>query len=249
MRWIFNTALMVALSLLLPLSARAFSDPHAYADAVDVGGGAGRWFTGSSADGYGCDVCHTGAVGADIAVSGLPLNGFSPGMSYEISVSWPVQIQHLALMAEFTDEQRHGAGALALPRPDALKPTELCGAELPGQVAAELHQADGGRNLVSVIDCGARALRFLWTAPPSAAGPLWFDLGFVTSNQDATPAGDGVTLVRRPLPAAGQALATRAVAHGCSASPGRTRGSMLSCLLLLGIGWCGHRRRAREAKS
>lgn len=250
MLWNFNTALVVASCLWLPLQARAFSDPHAYADAADVGGGAGRWFTGSSADGYGCDVCHTGGAGADLAISGLPLDGFVPGRAYEVSVSWPVQVQHLALMAEFTDELRHGAGTLALPRPDALKPAEFCGPELPGQVAAELHEADSGRNLVSVIDCGARTLRFSWTAPPSAASPLWFDLGFVTSNQDATPAGDGVTLVRRPLPAAGTALATRAVAHGCSALPGRARTPLCSCLLLLlGIGMRGRARRAREVRS
>jgi hypothetical protein len=34
-----------------PANTRAFSDPLAYTDPVDTGGGAGRWFTGSSADG------------------------------------------------------------------------------------------------------------------------------------------------------------------------------------------------------
>jgi hypothetical protein len=245
MKRIALTAMMVGGCLQLPLIARAFSDPQAYSDPVDVGGGAGRWFTGSSADGYGCDVCHSGAAGADLTISGLPLAGFALGKAYEVSLSWPVSAPHVALIAEFTDEQRHGAGTLELPRPDALKPDELCGADLAGQLAAGVHAADGGRQLVSVIDCGARKLRFQWTAPPTAAGPLWFNVGFVSSNQDGTPLGDGVTLVRRPLPVAGQTLPPRAIAQGCSASPVRQSG-WLATLLLLPLTAACLRRRLRR---
>jgi hypothetical protein len=237
--------MMVGVCLQFPLIARAFSDPQAYSDPVDLGGGAGRWFTGSSADGYGCDVCHSGAAGADLTISGLPIGGFALGKSYEITLSWPLSVPHLALMAEFSDEQRHGAGTLELPRPDALKPDELCGADLAGQLAAQIHDADGGRHLVSVIDCGARKLRFQWTAPPTAAGPIWFNVGFVSSNQDGTPLGDGVTLVRRPLPAAGHSLPARVIAQGCSTSPVRGTGWFALLLLLPPSAACLRRRLRR----
>jgi hypothetical protein len=237
--------MLVGVCLHIPMSVRAFSDPQAYEDPVDLGGGAGRWFTGSTVDGYGCDVCHTGAAGADLTITGLPITGFTPNKAYEVSLTWPVTAQHLALIAEFTDDKRKGAGAIALPRPETLKPDELCGADLAGELAATVHDADGGRHLVSVIDCGARKLRFQWTSPPTAVEPLWFNVGFVVSNQDATPGGDGVTLVRRPLPAAGQSLPVRTIAQGCSAAPVRTRNGFAMLLLLLPLSAACLRRRLR----
>ena len=48
---------MIACALVLASinEQRAFSDPTSYAAEVLTGGG-GRWFTGSSADGFGCEV-------------------------------------------------------------------------------------------------------------------------------------------------------------------------------------------------
>ncbi len=198
--------------------ARAFSDPIAYADPVDVGGGAGRWFTGSSADGFACNVCHTGQAGVDLVVSGLPVEGYVPGRGYEVSVTWPLFVKDLALIAEFTNEDRSGAGTLELPRADALKQPELCSAEEGGESPAAIHEAGDQRQLVSVVDCGAKLVRFRWTSPLMAASPIWFNLGFVVSNADATPAGDGVTLIARPLTSAGTPLEADEVATGCSAT-------------------------------
>jgi hypothetical protein len=203
------------------LSAHAFSDPFAYTEPPEAGGGGGRWFTGSSADGYGCDACHGGAPGADLAIAGLPLAGFAPGQAYEITITWPPTTPNLVLIAELTTEQRSGAGTLALPRPDALRPEEVCSGEEMGFPSSEIHQAELGRQLVSVIDCGARALRFLWTAPSLITGSAWLDVGFVRSNVDGDVTGDGVTMVRRAIPPANAGGAERRVAtSGCSASPG-----------------------------
>jgi hypothetical protein len=198
----------------------AFSDPVAYTDPVDVGGGAGRWFTGSPADGFACNVCHTGQAGVDLVVSGLPTDGYMPGRGYEVSVTWPPFVKDLALIAEFTNEDRSGAGTLELPRPDALKPAELCEVEQGGGSPAAIQTGDNQRQLVSVVDCGAKLVRFRWTAPLMAAGPIWFNAGFVVSNQDAAPTGDGVTLIARPLAPVGSPLGTDKVAQsGCSAVP------------------------------
>lgn len=205
--------------------ASAFSDPLAYMDPAEAGGGGGRWFTGSSADGYACDVCHSGGPTADLGASGLPLDGYMAGESYEVSLTWPPQVGSLALIAELTDEQRHGAGTLALPREDALGVDELCAPEEGAAPAAELHPADLERTLLSVVDCGAKLVRFQWTAPPGATGTVWFNVGFVSGDEDATPLGDGVTLVRRSLQPAGHSTGTRPIAQGCAIQPGTPRSS------------------------
>jgi hypothetical protein len=227
-------------------SAQAFSDPQAYEDPVDLGGGAGRWFTGSSADGYACNVCHTGSAGADLVVSGLPVEGYLPGHAYEVALTWPPYVVDLALIAEFTNEQRLGAGSLALPRPDALKPAELCAPDQGGGSPSEVHMAAGMRQLVSVVDCGAKTVRFQWTAPLQAAGTVWFNAGFVASNEDASAAGDGVTLVARPLPPAGQTLETRQVAQGCTSVTRNQAAHPLATVLLLTAACVRRRTRVRK---
>ncbi|HKU43700.1 MAG TPA: hypothetical protein VJR89_36325 [Polyangiales bacterium] len=243
------TLLACSALLLAPGSAHAFSDPLSYADEVGVGGGGGRWFTGSIADGFGCDVCHEGGNPVDLTIRGLPIDGFIPGTAYEITLSWPFGVENAALIAEFVDEQRHGAGTLALPRPDAMKPNELCSAEQGGVPPSELHPTEDGRTLLSLVDCGAQSLRFQWTAPLSAAGAIWFDVGFVASNEDTTPSGDGVTMVRRPVAAVRNELGTREIATGCAAagpSAGTLRRGTLVGLFGLALLCASRRRRRRE---
>jgi hypothetical protein len=241
--WLAGIVLTLACSL--PGAAHAFSDPQAYADPVDLGGGAGRWFTGSSADGFGCNVCHTGKAGENLLISGLPVDGYVPGRGYEVTLTWPPYVLDVALIAEFTNEQRLGVGALALPRPETLKPTERCAADQGGESPASLQEADGMRQLVSVVDCGAKLVRFQWTAPLAAAGPVWFNAGFVASNQDATPNGDGVTLVSRHLSIAGTPPETQQVAQGCAVVTRTGSRQPLVIVLLLALA-SAHRARRRE---
>jgi len=228
--------------------ARAYSSPDLYADSVLNGGGGGRWFTGSSADGFACDVCHAGGDGPELAISGLPLDGFMPGASYEVAIAWPAGAQ-LALVAEFTDEQKQGAGAIVLRDPDALQLYERCSmAEGEGAPPFGLHDAEGGRKLFTIIDCGAQSTRFRWTAPVVATGPVWFNLGFVAADEDASPDGDGVTLVETSLHAASSAMDARVLAQGCDAiAAGSRAGAAWWMLWLLGVGWLLRARCSREA--
>ena len=196
-------------------AARAFSDPNAYDEATDLGGGGGRWFTGSAADGYGCDVCHQGGTPAELSIEGLPTDGFEPGASYEIKLRWPAALEDLALVAEFTDETRQSAGAFALPRPEAYTEEELCGIDEGGAPATDIYPAQDGRTLISVVDCGAHLARFKWTAPSAATGTVWFNAGFVASDADATPVGDGVTMARRALSPVGAATTRTIATSGC----------------------------------
>lgn len=242
-----SAVLAVVIAAALPGSAHAFSAPTSYMDPVDLGGGAGRWFTGSPADGYGCNACHQGAAGVELSVTGLPTTGFVPGMSYEVKVTWPPQVLNVALIAEFSDELRQGAGVVALPRPDVTPVTERCTGEEEGFPSSEIVEADAGRMLISVIDCGARMLRFQWTAPVVIPGRVWFNAGFVVSNDDAAPGGDGVTLVSMPLAVAGSSAATRTIAQsGCSvARPIGRAGSALPVFTLLCLALVRRRRRQR----
>jgi uncharacterized protein (TIGR03382 family) len=96
--------------------------------------------------------------------------------------------------------------------------------------------------LLSLVDCGAKSLRFLWTAPLSAATPVWFDLGFVASNEDATPAGDGVTMVRRPVSRLRSELGPRTIAQGCNAASGSNSSGSWAVV----FGLAALRRRARS---
>lgn len=84
--------LAVAGVLARPDRAAAFSAPSVYAGNPEEGGGGGRWFTGSPAEGFGCSACHTGATGDDaypLKIGGVPFKGYELGRTYGVTLSWP----------------------------------------------------------------------------------------------------------------------------------------------------------------
>jgi len=199
----------------------AFSDPFSYENPIDLGGGGGRWFTGSPADGYGCDVCHEGGEPARLSVTGLPLAGYQPGSTYEVVLGWGVGAPHVAMIAEVADETGLPAGVLELPPVTAMTAAERCNEEFMGLPGSELHEGADGRQFVSVIDCGAQVLRFRWTAPTVDVGTVYLAAGLVTSDENADPLGDGVTMVRRPMPSAAEGFHdTQLVEGGCTVPGG-----------------------------
>jgi hypothetical protein len=230
LRWV--SCVLAVLSASNANNASAFSDPETYKLPPQEAGGGGRFFTGTPADGFGCNVCHEGGAPTPLEVTGLPLTGYQPGASYEIT--------------KISTETKLAAGAIRLPRFESMAPDELCSMEAGGFPPGMVHQTEDGRLIVSTIDCGSRRLRFLWTAPTAADGPLWFGAGFVSGDNDATPAGDGVTMVRVPLATSrGGGGETQVIAAPtCSASaPGGRAGSFaasspLPSVVLLGLlGW------------
>jgi MYXO-CTERM domain-containing protein len=153
---------------------------------------------------------------------------------------------------EFADEQRRPAGVIAAPDvpadPTMFPKDELCVEDgVPtGFALRQLPNAEG-RNLIAVPECGAHAVRFFWTAPATSVGTVWMAGGVVHSDEQASPSGDGVTLLRRPLPSVAGMTYARELASGCSVASG-THGSsswLLSSTFagLLALGTSRARRR------
>lgn len=230
----------IAIGILIPLRARAFSDPALFADPAMMGGGGGRWFTGSATDRYTCKVCHRGGHDPVLHILGLPVAGYVPGTGYEITIEWPGDRENVALEAEFTDRNGHAAGGIRLPPQDELLPDEFCLPAAAGVGAGMLTEL-GTRTVISLTDCGARQLRVLWTTPAQDMGPLWLTGSVVSSNAKGDVEGDGVADFARalPSPSAPSAVAAQ-INAGCGvARLGHGDGGVASIV----FAWLAWRRR------
>jgi hypothetical protein len=258
-------ALLVVCGL-VPRSARAFSDVLEFAKPTnainnppEAGGGDGRYFTGSPADGYTCKVCHQGAEGPSLRILGLPLAGYVPGAAYEVTVDWPDNLDHVSLALEITDQNGNAAGSLRTPDPKELPVSEQClpvgpvptGAGNVTSVTTPATQTQpmATRKVLQMPDCGARQMRFLWTAPAQDAGPVWLAGAVVRSDGMDTTTGDGVTDIARAIgsPSSGTLVASK-VNASCGVAQGRSGRAPsfgLGALAWLAIAW----RRRRGAKT
>jgi hypothetical protein len=252
-----SAVLPILFALLAPARhALAFSELSRFSDAVSEGGGAGRWYTGSPADGYNCAVCHADGKAVSVMVSGLP-DRYQLGATYEVLMTWPVAVERISALAEFTDEHGQGAGTVHVPSDaamDLLEP-DICqpvGLKVPAvqRFAAPDFDVSNNRQVVGLTDCGGSQMRLQWTAPAQDAGTVFFSGGVVQSNHMSDLLGDGVVEIFRPvLPPAGKAYAVE-TSGGCGAGQ-NLRALKLSELVL----WCAcvlgfsyrHRRRFASA--
>ena len=212
----------------------AYSSFADYVRPIEEGGGGGRMFSGTPADGHSCDVCHRGAQPAPLQVLGLPLEGYVPGQTYELSFAWPVTTPHVAIMAEFTDVAGAPAGITALAPYATWQPSEKCeDGDFPAADVCRVGGAESGccrdldpsrdacsfpgeRSVFWMLDCGSKSARLVWTAP--AGGDVWFSSGMVTSDVMNDARGDGSTLVRRRLRVAGTSPEVTSAVGGCAAA-------------------------------
>lgn len=224
-------ALLCALAWLAPaLRARAFSDMERFVARVEEGGGGGRLFTGSPADGYACNVCHGGGPEPDVAVYGLPTEGYVPGQVYDIELVWDgaagLHAMHVEIVNEVTGR---AAGAVAQVDPATLDARGRCRSQQaePADYALEAP----GRQILGVQACGATSLRFRFAAPNLPQ--IVFAGSVVLSNSDATANGDGVQNLGRVLRRAGEPSPAES---GCALRGAGRRGggAWLALLLLLG---------------
>lgn len=154
-------------------SALAFSEPDSYLDEPENGGGGGRWFTGSPAEGYGCGVCHTGSAEQaqyPLRSEGFPTAGYVPGQTYELRMFWPefsareqqipsvmgAEPPSMGLIAEFVAESGIGSGMLEVTRKGAL-PDELCTFP-PNSASSIIYHIVPGADPAEVSRCEANSV-------------------------------------------------------------------------------------------
>lgn len=225
----------------LPGTVQAFSDPASFSLTPVVAGGGGRYFTGSPSDGYTCKTCHSGGPAPKASVLGLPLSGYRPGGRYEVSIRWPAELTKISLAVELTDEDGRAAGSLLLPPEDEIQAGELCEPVSEEILAAQLNEPSPGRQIINVPDCGSKSLRFLWTAPASDVGPVWFAGSMVLSDGESDPFHDGVTDLSRIIDSPARASQT---SGECGVTRVRAGGSALSVGVVLALlALCVRRRR------
>jgi len=251
------------LATLLPLMAatqhaHAYSSFADYARPIEEGGGGGKFFSGTPADGYTCDVCHTGGAPAKLDVIGLPTAGYVPGQTYQIAFQWPMAardtVPHVALMVELTDDDGVTAGTPSLVpyaqwtdaekcAQDAFPAGDICRAGAEPGCCRELDPTRDAcsfpeqRSFFWMLECGARAARFDWTAPTQPV-EVWFSASIVSSSAGNDAAGDGVTLVRQLLRPASAADTRTSAIGSCEVQHAHARSSRFVAYAWLGaLAW------------
>ena len=124
---------------------------------------------------------------------GLPLSGYKPGGRYEVSIHWPANQTKISLALELTDEKGKAAGTLRLPPDEETQPGEFCEPASDRVLAAQLSEMTQGREIINLPECGSKSVRFLWTAPMTDVGQVWFSGSMVQSDGEQDPYHDGVT--------------------------------------------------------
>lgn len=231
---------MAALSWLLTAeNAQAYSDPALFAESALEAGGGGRFYTGSPADAYSCDSCHSGMEQPLVVLSGFPARYVFDAV-YEVRVDWAAALGHAAASFELSDEQGAGAGTVMLPPASERRPSELCEPAEDGVLAASLREASDARMVVSAPDCGQTSIRAQWTAPARNVGPVWLSGAVLASNSDQSPAGDGVTRFNRRIPAFGASVPEQVLTTSCDAaqSGGRHAGGKAILVMIICVFCC-----------
>lgn len=248
-----------------PGLAHAYSDFRQFAYPSSGGGGGGRFYTGSPADGYTCRICHEGGPAPQVRVQGLPLDGYKPGLEYEVTVDW-WDGDALSSALELTDGEGRPAGSLRLPPESSIEDAERCKQESNDVIAGTLlsvpppkHRSelnyfdrciqrdrpDDCRQVISVPACGSGRVRFAWRAPSWDVGPIWFSGAVVNSNDDGNTTGDGVAEIGTILVSPSDMNAAVRTYAGCDVLPGSGRmpWSALSACFLACTAWLRVRRR------
>jgi hypothetical protein len=228
-----SSVLVVALfvALLGPVGiAHAYTEGTRFDAPATDGGAGGRYFTGSPRDGYGCGVCHRGGAAIDPVVTGLPIDGWEPGQTYDLAIAFPPAAANAGAMLEIADDAGRALGTLAV-LPDAeLDPADRCSTGL------------GAMTLVSVPDrqvarasvCGAARARVRWTAPDTTAVEGRLFASVVAADASGDPSGDASITFARPLRARGAPpLEAGRLGQRCSVAFGRSSPPWLWLTLLV----------------
>lgn len=232
-----SSLLTVGVVLAGAAPASAFSDHTLFAAGVDKGGGGGRFFTGSRADGYSCSVCHKDGPEATFTIEGLP-DTLVSGTKYDLVIRWDhPEVPH-ALQLELATPSGAHPSVTVIPAA-MLPPASRCGGTAAGEPA--VYTIDVGvRRIVGVDDCNASSVNVSFVANGQ---PIELSIGGVVSDASGTADGDGI--FERRI-----ALGQRAASPGCAAG-GPTGpvglGLVTAALVLVPMIPTGRRRRSRRA--
>lgn len=132
--WVVGACVAVAALLGAASRALAFSNPQDFGrytdkDVFSYGVGGGRYYTGSPADAYSCEVCHSDPSNYSFPLvqKGLPLDGYAPSTEYKVELTSPgatdawIQATNqgnnpvTTLMAEFIAASGESAGTVTFP--------------------------------------------------------------------------------------------------------------------------------------
>lgn len=214
----------LALCSLHPNRLHAFHNPARFFEDAVTGGGGGRFFTGSPADGFTCAACHVSAGPIPVSILGLPTSGYVPGQTYRITITWPEDYENVAFNAELTDDAGRTLGTLAVPAEASLSPADLC--KEISTPAAQVGPTMDGRSLVISGACEQQQGTFEWTAPETGASAAWFSGSLLASDLNGDSAGDRVAVFSQIVTPQDRASIDAVHIEGltglCAISPGRS---------------------------
>ena len=218
-----------ALLALFPvLPVHAYRNPERFGASVDVGGGGGKYFTLSRAEGYGCSVCHTQGSPAPVEVRNLPTAGYLAGQTYRITVDWPDDMPSVALNVEMTDAAGAPFGQLVASNPATLTAADLCpqsDQSDPATAAQTLQMDTSARNVLLVAECGQTQTSFDWIAPAVPANG-YFSGSIIFSNRDGKLTGDSVFDIVEPITSQAMPQVTNMYQGACSVLEARQRSGL-----------------------
>ncbi len=230
-----RAVLTFAFALALPGQAAAFDSFEAFgapvmgdpaADPpVDPGGGGGRYFTGSLSDGYACSVCHFGGAEPEfpleVEITPDPFaDGYRSGTAYQISVTLPytraatgTPTGAFAANLELVNGEGRGAGAIAV--------SPVTCNDGSGEPATHVADLENPTRQVAGIDpCLVTVLNVTWTAPATNTGPVWLNIGAVSTLEASNdPSNDTAIVYARLIPPLGGVNTAGRVDSACAASP------------------------------
>lgn len=140
--------------------AQAFGGLAFFGADAGVGGGGGRYFTGSRRDGLTCGVCHQSETYFGIEVRGFG-ESIVPGKTYTLTIAWEGEPNRVSFNGEIVGPKGFVAGELATPKEGA---------------SLNLGKKEDKRqifNLAQDETLKSSEIEFEWTAPDkSFQGPI-----------------------------------------------------------------------------
>jgi hypothetical protein len=175
----------------------AYRNPERFGAPVQEGGGGGKFFTLSRAEGYGCAACHSQGAPIAVDIRGLPAI-VVPGEQYRITLDWPDDRPSVALNVEMTTNDGAPFGQLIAPDPLTLSAADLCRVSDEPSSGQSVSIDAAGRRVLLIAECGQAQTSFDWISPLGLTEG-YFSTSITFSNRNGKLDGDQVVDVSEPF--------------------------------------------------